>query len=231
MLRPRAAAGQGTSVPRAACIRHPPLFLRMTATAAAANLFAVTMPPLRRSPMAAVTTAVVAWGFGAILVKVMSIDGISLSFYRFWFGTLLMLAVVVATRTRCRSRARAARARRHRLRRQRRALLQRRQPYDDRERQPDLRAATRARAGRRRTRCSASGSAAQPRLDRRLDRRRGHRHRRRAGAPEVVARGRRDGGRAPSRCSPPTSSSRSAPATASARSSTCSACKSSPRSP
>lgn len=51
-------------------------------------------------PMAAVTTAVVAWGFGAILVKVMSIDGISLSFYRLWLGTLLMLAVCGATRTR-----------------------------------------------------------------------------------------------------------------------------------
>lgn len=51
-------------------------------------------------PMAAVTTAVVAWGFGAILVKVMSIDGISLSFYRLWLGSLLMLAVVAVTRTR-----------------------------------------------------------------------------------------------------------------------------------
>ena len=49
--------------------------------------------------MLAVATAIAAWGFGAILVKVMSIDGISLSFYRLWFGSLLMLAIVLVTRT------------------------------------------------------------------------------------------------------------------------------------
>lgn len=38
------------------------------------------------------------WGFGGVLVKLMSISGLSLAFYRLWFGFLLMLAIVVVAR-------------------------------------------------------------------------------------------------------------------------------------
>ena len=48
-------------------------------------------------PTLAVAIAIFAWGFGAILVRVMSIDGISLAFYRLWFGFLLMAAVVAVS--------------------------------------------------------------------------------------------------------------------------------------
>ena len=72
----------------------------MSATASAASILRRDHAEASALPMGAVTTAVVAWGFGAILVKVMSIDGISLSFYRLWFGTLLMLAVCAGMRMR-----------------------------------------------------------------------------------------------------------------------------------
>jgi drug/metabolite transporter (DMT)-like permease len=58
---------------------------------------AVATSPL---PFLAVVAAVVSWGFGAILVKVMSIDGVSLAFYRLWLGFGLMILVVSVRRRR-----------------------------------------------------------------------------------------------------------------------------------
>ena len=51
-------------------------------------------------PFLAVVAAVVSWGFGAILVKVMSIDGISIAFYRLWLGLGLMIVIVALRRRR-----------------------------------------------------------------------------------------------------------------------------------
>ena len=42
--------------------------------------------------------AVMSWGFGGVLVKLMSISGLSLAFYRLWFGFLVMLAIVAVAR-------------------------------------------------------------------------------------------------------------------------------------
>ena len=49
-------------------------------------------------PALVVALAVMSWGFGGVLVKLMSISGLSLAFYRLWFGFLLMLAIVVVAR-------------------------------------------------------------------------------------------------------------------------------------
>ena len=49
-------------------------------------------------PTIAAAMAVMSWGLGGVLVKLMSISGLSLAFYRLWFGFLLMLAVVVLAR-------------------------------------------------------------------------------------------------------------------------------------
>ena len=50
------------------------------------------------APTLVVAVAVMSWGFGGVLVKLMSISGLSLAFYRLWFGFLLMLAIVVVAR-------------------------------------------------------------------------------------------------------------------------------------
>lgn len=49
-------------------------------------------------PTLLVAAAVMSWGFGGVLVKLMSISGLSLAFYRLWFGFLVMLAVVAVAR-------------------------------------------------------------------------------------------------------------------------------------
>ena len=51
-------------------------------------------------PTLAVAAAVVSWGFGGVLVKLMSVSGVSLAFYRLWFGFLLMTVVVIVARKR-----------------------------------------------------------------------------------------------------------------------------------
>jgi drug/metabolite transporter (DMT)-like permease len=50
------------------------------------------------APTLVVAGAVMSWGLGGVLVKLMSIGGLSLAFYRLWFGFLLMLAIVVVAR-------------------------------------------------------------------------------------------------------------------------------------
>jgi drug/metabolite transporter (DMT)-like permease len=54
----------------------------------------------RQMGLAAVAMAVVAWGFGNVLVKLTSFDGIVLSLYRLWAGFLIMLLVMRAARAR-----------------------------------------------------------------------------------------------------------------------------------
>ena len=49
-------------------------------------------------PMLAVATAVTFWGFGGVLVKLMSIDAVSLAFYRLWLAFLLMLLILAVAR-------------------------------------------------------------------------------------------------------------------------------------
>jgi drug/metabolite transporter (DMT)-like permease len=49
-------------------------------------------------PTLAAAAAVMSWGLGGVLVKLMSISGLSLAFYRLWFGFLVMLAVVAVAR-------------------------------------------------------------------------------------------------------------------------------------
>lgn len=49
--------------------------------------------------LAATATGTLAWGSGAILVKLTSIGGLSLPFYRLWFGSVAVAAVVLLTRT------------------------------------------------------------------------------------------------------------------------------------
>ena len=50
--------------------------------------------------LAAVAIAVTAWGFGNVLVKLTSFDGIVLSLYRLWAGFLVMLLVMRLARLR-----------------------------------------------------------------------------------------------------------------------------------
>ena len=51
-------------------------------------------------PMLAVAVAVSSWGFGGVLVKLMSISGLSLAFYRLWLGFALMLVISMLARKR-----------------------------------------------------------------------------------------------------------------------------------
>lgn len=51
-------------------------------------------------PMLAVAAAVSSWGFGGVLVKLMSISGLSLAFYRLWLGFVLMLVISTLARKR-----------------------------------------------------------------------------------------------------------------------------------
>jgi drug/metabolite transporter (DMT)-like permease len=44
--------------------------------------------------------AVSAWGFGGVLVKQISVDGLTVAFYRLWLGSVLTVAVMVAARHR-----------------------------------------------------------------------------------------------------------------------------------
>ena len=52
-----------------------------------------------RLPTLAVATAVTFWGFGGVLVKLMSIDAVSLAFYRLWLAFGLMLLILAVART------------------------------------------------------------------------------------------------------------------------------------
>jgi drug/metabolite transporter (DMT)-like permease len=61
-------------------------------TPSPANAFGLSVPTL------AAAAAVMSWGLGGVLVKLMSISGVSLAFYRLWFGFLVMLAVVAVAR-------------------------------------------------------------------------------------------------------------------------------------
>lgn len=51
-------------------------------------------------PTIAVAFAIGSWGFGSVLVKLMSISGVSLAFYRLWLGSALMLVIVTLGRRR-----------------------------------------------------------------------------------------------------------------------------------
>lgn len=51
-------------------------------------------------PTIAVAVAISSWGFGAVLVKLMSISGVSLAFYRLWLGFGLMLLILAFSRRR-----------------------------------------------------------------------------------------------------------------------------------
>lgn len=44
--------------------------------------------------------AIVAWGFGNVLVKQVSVDGLTVAFYRLWFGVAVMVALLVIARHR-----------------------------------------------------------------------------------------------------------------------------------
>lgn len=47
-------------------------------------------------PLVAMLVAIVAWGFGNILIKQTSVDGLNVAFYRLWFGTALTMALLFA---------------------------------------------------------------------------------------------------------------------------------------
>lgn len=51
-------------------------------------------------PVIGMLVAVTAWGLGNILAKKVSVDGLTLSFYRLWFGGILTLAILVVARHR-----------------------------------------------------------------------------------------------------------------------------------
>ena len=51
-------------------------------------------------PVAGMLVAVTAWGLGSILAKEVSVDGLTLSFYRLWFGSAVMLAILLLVRHR-----------------------------------------------------------------------------------------------------------------------------------
>jgi drug/metabolite transporter (DMT)-like permease len=61
--------------------------------------------PSEQLGVAAVAIAVIAWGFGNVLVKLTSFDGIVLSLYRLWAGFLVMLLVMRLARLRLTARA------------------------------------------------------------------------------------------------------------------------------
>jgi drug/metabolite transporter (DMT)-like permease len=50
--------------------------------------------------LAAAVVAVIAWGFGGVLVKLTAMEGLALSFARLWLGFLVMLPVMVVARRR-----------------------------------------------------------------------------------------------------------------------------------
>src|SRR5574341_1472784 len=51
-------------------------------------------------PLVAMLIAVGAWGFGNILIKQTSVDGLNVAFYRLWFGTVLTFGILFAARHR-----------------------------------------------------------------------------------------------------------------------------------
>ena len=51
-------------------------------------------------PLVAMFAAVTTWGLGSILIKKMSVDGLTVSFYRLWLGSALTVAVLVVARHR-----------------------------------------------------------------------------------------------------------------------------------
>jgi drug/metabolite transporter (DMT)-like permease len=51
-------------------------------------------------PVLAVALAVAAWGFGSILVKLVSFDGVLVSFYRLWLGFAVMFVFLYVTNAR-----------------------------------------------------------------------------------------------------------------------------------
>lgn len=65
------------------------LELRRTRASSTAGRFAG-----ERAPTLAVAAAVTAWGFGNVLVKLISFDGLVLSLYRLWAGFFVMLIVM-----------------------------------------------------------------------------------------------------------------------------------------
>jgi len=59
-----------------------------------------TIPGHAGSGMAAAMVAVIAWGFGGVLVKLIAMEGLALAFLRLWLGFLVMLPVIVLARRR-----------------------------------------------------------------------------------------------------------------------------------
>lgn len=59
-----------------------------------------TTPDLAGFGLAAAVVAVIAWGFGGVLVKLTAMEGLALSFARLWLGFLVMLPVMVVARRR-----------------------------------------------------------------------------------------------------------------------------------
>ncbi len=59
-----------------------------------------TIPGHAGPGMAAAMVAVIVWGFGGVLVKLIAMEGLALAFLRLWLGFLVMLPVIVLARRR-----------------------------------------------------------------------------------------------------------------------------------
>ncbi len=66
----------------------------------AATRFPQTNTSSGALPLVAMLVAITAWGFGGILVKQVSVDGLTVAFYRLWLGSALMVVLLVLARHR-----------------------------------------------------------------------------------------------------------------------------------